>query len=156
MRRFYRGWMALLMVGSLLAGCRGGTDFGPMGSVTGKLTMDGEPMAAGTQLLFMQMEAGYAAFGETDAEGNYSIVWAREGERKAEIPTGTYKVLIQPPAVGRDTEELSAEEMLEGGGDVPPAEPQFPRKYQQHSTSGLEYPVGEGENRIDIDISSEE
>jgi len=155
MRNRCRGRIALLLVAGLLAGCRGGTDFGPMGSVSGKLTMDGKPMAEGTQLLFMQMEAGYAAFGQTDAEGNYSIVWARDGDRKSEIPAGTYKVLIQPPAVGKDTEEMSPEEMLDGGGDVPPAQPEFPRKYQQHSTSGLEYQVAEGENTIDIDISSE-
>lgn len=143
------------MLGLCLVGCSGGTDFGPMGSISGRLTMDGQPLAEGTQLLFMQMDAGYAAFGQTDAEGNYRIVWAREGDRKSEVPTGVYKVLIQPPAVV-DTEAMSAEEMLEGNyDDAEPAAPAFPKRYQQHSTSGLEYTVTEGDNEINIDLSSD-
>ncbi|WP_339735231.1 hypothetical protein [uncultured Gimesia sp.] len=145
--------LLIVLLGISTSACSKETDFGPMGSVTGKLTMDGKTIDQGTQLLFMKMDAGYAAFGETDAEGNYSITWARDGERKSELPMGSYKVLIQPPRIGKDTEEMSAEEMLEGG-DVAPAKPKFPVKYQQHSTSGLEFTVKEGENQIDIDLTS--
>lgn len=145
--------LLIVMMGLTLSACAKKNDYGPMGSVTGKLTINGKVIEQGTQLLFMKMDAGYAAFGETDQEGNYSIIWARDGERKSKLPLGTYKVLIQPPRVGKDTEEMSAEEMLEGG-DVAPAKPKFPVKYQQHSTSGLEYTIEEGKNQIDIDLNS--
>lgn len=142
---------ALLVLSA--AGC-GGTDFGPMGSVSGKLTMDGKPLAAGTQLLFMQMEKGYAAFAQTDAEGNYELKWMREGSTRTEVPVGNYKVLIQPPAV-QNVEELDAEAMLSGADqDIKPAEAVFPKKYQQHNTSGLECTVGEGSNTHDINLDS--
>lgn len=134
-------------------GC-GGTDFGPMGSVSGKLTMDGAPLTAGTQVLFMQMEKGYAAFGQADAEGNYQLQWMREDQTFTEIPVGTYKILIQPPAV-QSVEELDADAMLAGGDeDIQPATPVFPAKYQQHATSGLEFTVNEGANTHDINLDS--
>ncbi|QDT97524.1 hypothetical protein [Gimesia aquarii] len=145
--------LLIVLIGFTFSACSSKTDYGPMGSVNGKLTLDGKTIDEGTQLLFMKMDAGYAAFGETDADGNYSITWARDGERKSELPLGSYKVLIQPPTVGKNTEEMSAEEMLEGG-DAAPAKPKFPVKYQQHSTSGLEYTIKEGENKIDIDLKS--
>lgn len=148
-----RHFPGLLIVLGALAGCSGGTDFGEMGSISGKLTMDGQPLEAGTQLLFMKIDAGYAAFGDTDEAGNYTITWIREGERRSEVPVGDYQVLIQPPA-GQDTESMSADQML-SGEDVPIAEPKFPRKYQQHATSGLEYTIEPGENRVDIDLKSD-
>lgn len=154
MNKFASLLSLLCMTVLVTAGC-GGTDFGPQGSVSGKLTMDGKPLAAGTQLLFMQMEKGYAAFAHTDAEGNYQLNWMREGSTRTEVPVGEYKVLIQPPAV-QDVEELSAEQMLDGGDeDIQPAEPDFPKKYQQHSTSGLSFNVQEGENTCDLDLKSE-
>ncbi len=146
--------MLLMFMSTMLcSGCSNETDFGPMGSIAGQLTMDDKPLAQGTQLLFMKMDAGYAAFGETDAEGNYSITWVRDGERKTEVPIGAYKVLIQPPATGKDTEEMSPEEML-AGGDAAPAKPAFPKKYQQHATSGLEYTIQEGPNTVNINLDS--
>jgi len=135
------------------AGC-GGTNFGPMGSVSGKLTMDGAPLDAGTQVLFMQMEKGYAAFGQADAEGNYRLKWMREGQTFTEVPVGTYKILIQPPAT-QNVEELDADAMLAGGDeDLEPATAVFPAKYQQHATSGLEFTVSEGANAHDINLDS--
>lgn len=137
----------------VLHGC-GGTDFGPMGSVSGKLTMDGKPLDAGTQLLFMQMEKGYAGFAHTDAEGNYSLKWMREDKTWNEMPAGSYKILVQPPEV-KNVEELSADQMLAGGDkDLAPAKPVFPKKYQDHNTSGLTFEIKEGENKHDIDLDS--
>lgn len=136
------------------SGCGGGTNFGPMGSVSGKLSMDGKPLTEGTQLLFMQMSDGYAAFAHTDAEGSYQLQWMREGVTHSEVPVGDYKILIQPPTV-RDVEELTPEEMLEGAdADLESAEPDFPSKYQEHRTSGLTFTVKEGANTCDLDLKS--
>lgn len=152
-----RSQVSLILSTCLLlfsSGC-GGTDFGPMGSVSGKLTMDGNPLAPGTQVLFMQMEKGYAAFGQADAEGNYQLQWMREDQTFSEVPVGTYKILIQPPTA-QNVEELDADAMLAGGDqDIEPPKAAFPTKYQQHATSGLEFTVNEGANTHDINLDSQ-
>ncbi|MCA9036359.1 MAG: hypothetical protein KDA91_14590 [Planctomycetaceae bacterium] len=151
--RFQLFCVGIIAFSTSIIGC-GGTDFGPMGSVSGRLTMDGQPLAEGTQLLFMQMEKGYAAFARTDAEGNYKLQWMREGKTWDEVPTGMYKILVQPPEV-KNVEELDAEAMLAGADqDIQPAAAVFPRKYQQHSTSGLQFDVKEGTNTSDINLDS--
>ena len=152
--KYYRSFALVLALTLSAYGC-GGTNFGPVGSVKGTLTMDGKPLATGTQLLFMQMEQGYAAFAHTDDAGTYELKWMREGSTRTEVPVGEYKILVQPPEV-KDVEELSADEMLDGGAeDIQPAEPDFPKKYQQHSTSGLTFSVKEGANTCDLDLKSE-
>ena len=145
-----RRLIASVLIGIFCWGCSGATDFGPMGSVSGKLTLDGQPLAEGTQVLFKQMQAGYAAFGHTDAEGNYSLTWMRDGQRKTEIPVGEYHVLIMPPGNEDPSAELSPDEMFAGGGDTPAAKPEFPPRYQSHTTSGLKFSITEGPNSVDI------
>jgi hypothetical protein len=149
----YRCLLACLLLGSSWS-CSGETDFGPMGSVSGKLTLDGQPLSEGTMLLFKQMQSGYAAFGETDAEGNYSLTWIREGERKTEIPAGEYHVLIMPPGSGDESEELSADEMLAGGGSEAPPALEYPPRYKSHTASGLKFKIEEGPNTVDITLES--
>jgi hypothetical protein len=142
-------WMAgLALLASFAAGCSGEFDYGPTGTVSGRLTMDGKPLKEGTQVAFMQLEKGYIAFGPTDPDGNFTVSSWNEGQ----LPVGQYTVMIQPPG-GVQTKEPTAEELLAGKGKV--AATQFPMKYSQTSTSGLKYEVKEGENRFEIDISSQ-
>lgn len=142
--------LCFVLTACLTVGC-GGTDFGPMGQVSGKVTLNGATVAQGTQLVFMQMEKGYAGFGMTDAEGKYTLEWRREGKYFDGLPVGVYKVMIQPP-VAVDVEELDADAMLAGGGDVAVTKPEFDRKYRQTATSGLEFTITEGANTCDIDL----
>jgi hypothetical protein len=135
----------------LTTGC-GGTDFGPIGQIKGKVTFNGEKLAKGTKVIFMKMDTGYAGFGFTDEEGNYSIEWHREGKVFDGLPVGTYKVLVEPPGMV-DVEALSADEMLDGGGDVAVPEPVFDKKYTQTSTSGIEFTINAGENTCDIPLT---
>lgn len=130
-------------------GCGGGTDFGDIGQITGKITYKGEVVDAGTKVIFMKMDTGYAGYAFTDEEGNYQIEWRREGKTYDGLPVGTYKALVEPPGT-IDVEELTAEEMLEGKDNVAPPKPQFNKKYTQTATSGLEYTIVAGENKIDI------
>lgn len=135
----------------MLPGCGGGVDYGPTGRIKGTLTMEGEPLAEGTQVVFMHPEKGYAAFGATDAQGNYEITTWNEGN----MPIGTYKVMIQPAVLAGQTAEPSAEDLLDNPEKFEQM-PQgnFPYKYRQTSSSGLEFAVDEGENVIDIDLSA--
>src|SRR5690349_16731896 len=81
-----------MMILFAVAGC-GGHDYGPTGKITGKLTMAGKPLAAGTAVSFMQMEKGFLAFGLTDAEGKFEV----ESWNGGAMPVGKYKVMIAPP-----------------------------------------------------------
>lgn len=132
-----------------LMGC--GTNFGPMGSITGKLTMDGAVQPAGTKVLFMHPSSGHAGFGLTDDSGNYRIEWRKEGRTFDGLPVGHYQGMIVP-ADSVDVEELSADEMLDGGAPSAKATNTIPAKYMRAATSGLEFDIAEGENVIDIDL----
>jgi hypothetical protein len=132
------------------AGC-GGTDFGDIGQIKGKVTFNGEKLAQGTKVIFMRMDTGYAGFGFTDVEGNYSIEWHRDGREYDGLPVGTYKVLVEPPGV-LDVESLSADEMLDGADNVAPPEIPFDKKYTQTATSGIEFTIKAGLNTCDIEL----
>jgi hypothetical protein len=123
-------------------GCKGGVNYGPTGTAAGRLTMSGRPLAAGTQVVFMHPEKGYASFGTTDPAGNFKITSWNEGR----LPIGRYRVMIQAPAG-------SAGLLAPQTGELSQAE--FPFKYRQTSTSGLEYEVKEGENSFEIELTSE-
>jgi hypothetical protein len=140
---------AILLVVAVV-GC-GGYDYGPTGSITGRLTMDGKPLPAGHAVTFMEMQKGYLAFGVTNENGDFEVKSWNEGN----MPLGPYKVAIAPPAgTAPDTSKYSADELFEHpelmeerGGEA-----LFPRRYLATSTSGLEYTVKEGENHFDIDL----
>jgi hypothetical protein len=132
-------------------GCNQGVDYGPTGTAAGRLTMNGKPLSAGTQVVFMHAEKGYASFGTTDAEGNFKITSWNDGR----LPIGKYQVMIQAPAgSAADPDSATAEELLAPQtGELSSAE--FPFKYRQVSTSGLSFEVKEGENSFPIDLASE-
>lgn len=143
------GLGAALLVLSIM-GC-GGHDFGPTGKITGKLTMAGKPLAAGTAVSFMQMEKGFLAFGLTDAEGKFEVKSWNNGA----MPVGKYKVMLAPAAAqpARDPKTISAEEAFENPELLDPtSNTDFPKKYRDTSTSGLEYDIKEGPNDIQIDL----
>lgn len=149
-------WMAACLVGLAftagLTGC-GGNDFGPMGSVTGKLTLDGETLPAGTKVIFTEPTNGYTGFGITDDAGMYRIEWRRSGETYDGLPVGNYQVMLVP-ADAVDIDEVSADEMLAGGPARPRGGSSLPPKFLRATTSGLAYDVTEGENVINIEASS--
>lgn len=134
----------------LSAGCSSEVDYGPTGTVSGRLTLAGKPLGEGTQVVFMHPEKGYAAFGSTDPEGNFAITSWNDGN----LPIGTYKVMIQPPAGDLNPETATDEQLLDGAPveAVPKAE--FDFKYRQISTSGLAYDVQQGSNNFDIDLKA--
>ena len=139
--------VALCLV--LLLGC-GGYDYGPTGKVSGTLTINGKPPAAGTAVSFMQMEKGFLAFGLTDAEGNFEVKSWNNGA----MPVGKYKVMLAPPAGEAPLpQNVSAEEAFENPELLEPqVKAEFPVKYRDTSTSGLEYDVEAGNNTFPIDL----
>jgi hypothetical protein len=74
------------------------------------------------------------------------------------MPVGTYKVMIAPPA-GTKTEDATqhtADELFDHPElmDEPAGKALYPRKYADTKTSGLSFPIVEGDNHFDIDLKS--
>ena len=134
----------------LFAGCSNEVDYGPTGTASGRLTLSGKPHSAGTQVVFMHPEKGYAAFGSTDTEGNFQIASWNDGN----LPIGTYRVMIQPPAGDLNPDTATDEQLLAGVQPEVVPEAEFDFKYRQTSTSGLSYDVEEGPNEFQIDLTN--
>jgi len=124
---------ALIAVVTLLvslSGCGGGKPTVPRGKVSGKITVGGQPLTAGT-VNFDLKAGGYGAAAKLDDSGSYSIP---DG-----IPVGTYTVYVSPP-----------EEMPVGPGETRPSRPkaavEIPVKYRSAPTSDLTAEVKAGEN----------
>ncbi len=127
--------MALAAVWLTIAGCSGGSDQTPSGSVSGKVSLKGAPVAAG-RVNFLGKGAGASA--DLKPDGTYQL----EGR----LPVGDYAVSITAA----------------GLGDQPPSEdPQkdqaaqlnLPKKYQSESTSGLTVKVVQGSNSFPFDLT---
>ena len=143
--------VASLMVAATAAcGCSGEFDYGKTCKVVGRLTMDGKPLSTGTGVSFMEPINGYLAYGVTDAEGNFEVKSWNNGR----MPLGKYKVsLTPPPAQGPAPAAMTPEQKF----DHPElAEPvlrlEYPKKYADMKTSGLEFEVKDSENHFEINI----
>jgi len=146
-------WMAvaLALLSLTCLGCSGGGPSGPTGTVAGTLTKQGKTLASETSVVFVHSQSGAAAYGTTEEDGSYKIA-SPDGEQ---VPVGTYRVMIQPPASTlTEEDEPSPEELLDNPALSQPTKNQneFAFKYRQLSTSGLQFEVTEGANQIDIDL----
>jgi len=144
-----RNWFVGLLAVSVI-GC-GGYNYGPTGKITGRLTFQGKPLATGTAVSFMQMEKGFLAFGLTDADGKFTVKSWNNGD----MPVGKYKVMLAPSTTATPAPEkpVSAEEAFDKPELVdPPVSVDFPKKYRDTTTSGLEFEVKSGSNEFEIDL----
>ena len=67
------GGLAVLMLVVLSLGCGGPSDQPPLGRVSGNVTLDGSPLVG--VIVNFQPETGRAATAETDAKGNYDLIY---------------------------------------------------------------------------------
>ena len=80
-----------------LCGCGGDGNAieGPTGTVSGKLLYKSKPVGEGYSVVFTEdSERGFFASGTTDSEGKYVL----KTPAADQMPVGTYKVSITPPA----------------------------------------------------------
>lgn len=131
-----RALIVFLASGLLIgfAGCGGAGS-----KVSGKVTIDGAPLKMG-DISFSPVQAGPAATGKIDANGNYTV---RMGT-SAGIPPGSYKVTIV------------AVESVPATPENPMPLPKMltPPKYNNADTSGLTAEVKAGSNSIPFDLKS--
>lgn len=139
----------LLAVTLVLSGCGKG---GPVGSVTGKVTLPDGNTAAGLLVRFLNESAGIGATAILAEDGTYSL--KHKGETG--IPIGTYNI-----AVTAYVKEMTDEEMT-AFLNLPAAEQKkinaeryaklalVPEKYHTTTTSGLSYEIIKGPQTFDI------
>jgi hypothetical protein len=125
---------ALLTSLLLLAGCLSSGQ-APSSVVTGKVTLAGAPLTAGS-VLFMT-DAGQAATAELGPDGAYTV----------KCQPGSFKVAVTPPP---PVDPLS---VPAGTAPAPSNQPAIPRKYQDLGSSGLAIDVKEGDNTFDIALT---
>jgi hypothetical protein len=125
----------LAVVGS---GCGGAYD----ASVSGEVTLDGNPVPRGT-VTFSPTQGGPTAYGQIEEDGDYYVQTGTESG----LPVGEYQVTVvaeEPPAVTRTA----------AGGPPPSGKSITPEWYRLKDSSGLKYTVESGSNRIDLKLSS--
>ncbi len=147
----------------LASGCGGGSGTGykgPTGMVTGKMIIDGKPLAEGCQVAFQAVEGGYLAVGTVKSEGKYTLTC----NGSFDVPAVAYRIQLAPPSKVelvtskgelQDPSEMARKVMGPPGSAKvkESAKPPFPAKYSSTLTSKLEYTVKAGSNTADFDLS---
>ncbi|WP_339746967.1 carboxypeptidase-like regulatory domain-containing protein [uncultured Rubinisphaera sp.] len=144
----------LLTTFCIAPGCSGGpNDLPDLGQVTGKVTLDGNPLAeALVTFTPVDTESGNTSSGTTDATGTYELHYSGEnmgaipGEHKVTIIVGEGATPTFPEGV--DPDNLSPQERQKY---TAPAV--IPAKYNSEST--LTETVKSGPNTINFELTSE-
>jgi hypothetical protein len=131
------GWLVVCVI---LAGCGGGTKLPPLQRVTGKVTLDGNPLPRGTvQFQPAAGTVGPPATGTIGADGSYELITA--GEKKGAI-IGKHTVTVEARAEPKDHTDTYPMSLI-------------PEKYNSHTTSGIEKEVtADKANVHDIELKS--
>ncbi len=150
----------IILVAQLVAGCGGGSSSdgftGDRGQVSGTITLDGQPLEKGCQVLFMAQSGGYTATGVVEDGGRYTLVYAG-GEG---LPVGDYKVQVAPPvAVDSsganqtvDPAKMASQMRLQRGAQKAEDTGPVPSKYKSTDTSGLRFKVEANQNTADFKL----
>ncbi len=150
----------LMIVVPLVVGCGGGSSGdgfkGARGQVSGKITLDGQPLQKGCQVLFMGDNGGYTATGVVGDDGRYTLVY---GGGKG-LPVGDYKVQVAPPVAvaasaantAVDPMKMASQMKLKSGSQKPEDTGPFPSKYGSTGTSGLRFKVEANQNTADFNL----
>jgi len=135
-----------------LVGCGGSN----LGQVSGKVTMDGEPLP-NVMVTFVPQAGGRSSTGTTNAAGEYELVYV--GETGAEI--GTHKVSVKSlaapaEAVAETSSDSAAYEAQALGSasdyDNATTTEKIPAKYNTETT--LVEEVKPGSNTINLELTS--
>lgn len=126
----------LLAAALLTAGCGGGADSVPTGSLSGKLLVSGNPLPSG-QINFTSATSGTSGFADLQGDGSYAVA--------GELPAADYKVFVTQKGLG-DTPPSE-----DGNPELTAPLDMLPQKYQSESTTDVTITVKEGKNTFDFD-----
>lgn len=146
--------LALGISSAILSGCNGGPRAGgPTGTVTGRVTIGGQPLEEQVVVTFLGQD-GSPATALTAPDGRYELTI----HTSRSIPVGHYKIGISPydPTESAASAPVDPRQVLDVKTGASTARTQWnsqvPAKYGNPATSGLEWDVKVGQNSIDIDI----
>jgi hypothetical protein len=121
----------------MLVGCNGSSQ---ESQVSGSVTLDGSRIGPG-MVVFAPVAEGKPATGSIESNGSYTLNTSREPG----LAAGRYKVAVS-------IRELP--ENVKRSDQIPPGKLLIPERYEQSTTSGLEYEIEPGRNTIDIDLTT--
>ena len=137
----YLNYSVLCLLSVLFCGCGSGQP-----TVTGLVSLDGEPVAAANSkisgtVVFQPTGGGAKGVGTIDQQGRYSLyTGGQEG-----VAPGEYVVTV-----------TVAEVVYSEDKNMPPyPRPIAPSRYGKASTSGFKYEVVPGSNTFDLPLESE-
>lgn len=130
---------AFVALSIAVGGCGGAFD----ATVSGEVTLDGEPISTGT-VTFKPTGNGSMAYAKIDESGTYRLRTGRE----IGLPPGEYQVTV----VAR---EQSREAYGKEGGPPPAGKMITPEWYRSTDSSGLSFQVESGSNQIDLSLTTE-
>lgn len=135
----------------LLAGCGSGEEgyTGPVGSVSGTVTLDGSPIAANVS--FINAKEGFTATSAAGSDGSFTL--NRNGS--SEIPVGTYQVAVTEPPGAEMTPEQEMEAAMKSEDGSFKTTKIIPAKYSSPASSGLSFEVKEGENTFEVKMTKD-
>ncbi|MEX2175951.1 MAG: carboxypeptidase regulatory-like domain-containing protein [Pirellulaceae bacterium] len=145
------------LVGAVAVGCGDG---GPaLGTVSGIVTMDGQPLPSAMVTFSPVAGEGGNAVGTTDANGKYTLATvdrqgAMIGKHKVSVTTINTAVMAEVVDVPSDSPEY-AKQVAGGSGDAynnPQSTEKIPAKFNSQTT--LEKEVTSGGNTIDLKLTS--
>ena len=118
----------------ILVGCQRAPT---LGKVSGKVTLDGQPVSEG-RISFNDASRGIFMTADLRADGSYEVVRA-EGHG---LPPGTYQVAVTP---------LPSDLPVGFSSTAPPKRfSEIPAKYHNPATSGLTLTVAQETNPFDV------
>ena len=137
----------------VLCGC--GDDRGPVGFVSGKVTVPSGDNPAGLLVRFANGASGVGATAVVEDGGVYTL--KHKGDEG--VPVGTYKISVTayvPQMSDReytDFLDLPADEQNQISEQRNAKKKLVPKKYYNQNTSGLSYEIVQGDQTHDIVIS---
>lgn len=105
-------------------------------SVSGKVTLDGEPLKSGTVVFYPAAGSGAAAYGSVQADGSYTLDTGASGG----LAAGEYVVTVVA-TTGPQPGFLFGKMLT-------------PERYGNVKTTDLKFTVKKGGNKIDLPLSS--
>ena len=130
------GFLVLL----LMVGC---TPREELGRISGKVTIEGEPLTRGN-VMFANRTKGIYMTAPIQADGSYRVEMAKGSG----LPLGDYEVAVAPPLIDHPVGPILNPPKLED-------EPDFPARYRDWATSPLKTTIVKGENTFPIELSRE-
>lgn len=143
---------------TMVVGCGPAVDgySGPRGTVAGRLTIDGQPVREGCQILLMaaQAQGSFVAAGTVAGDGSYKALY----RVPAGLPVGDYVVQLglpqnHPSSVAAGPGDSMTAVDFDKLQRAWKASLPFPQRYLSTSTSGLKFTVQPGVNAADFDIT---